>query len=271
MPLRVALFVEAGHAQPPPRGDAPLFQIWGVLLREALRLPEFVLIEPISKKHLVAMDPSNPSMSGSAEALDKLITRKLGHPPTFDAALIAWDLVPAWNPEAATCRWRETLDLYQGLAQSDALPQLWRDRALERHTELSGRPTPSARVRPPTLQPGVVLPLCMTPMFEGMLVGHEAGARRAFGVEGEHVKGWPAGWGDPTLRHPDRDTLAPAVRALRGHQPQPDVTRKIRGDLRTHKDDWGAWLLRGLLQDPIARPTVEQHPICQRLRELVGR
>jgi hypothetical protein len=111
--LRIALFVEGSLAPPPPRGQQrPLDRIWNEDLRRALDLRPFTLIEPISKRHLVAMDPGNPPMSGAGEPLDALMARKL-QGNAFDVAVIAWDLVPAWNPEGAYCRWQETLDLYR--------------------------------------------------------------------------------------------------------------------------------------------------------------
>ena len=265
--MKVALFVEGGQDVPPPRGDAPLFEIWNKTLPEALGLQRFDLIVPITKKHLIAMDPSKPPMSGAGEGLDQLMVRK-GLDSTFHAALVAWDLVPAWNPQANLCRRQETLDLYRHLANSAVLPPSWRDQARQRWSTLSARASGAVRGAPPRLRPGLVLPLCMVWMFESLLVGDQAAARRAFGVEGQPVRGWPDGWGDPAQRRPDQDILAPAVRSVCELRPRPAACPPIPKDLRRHKNDWGAWLLRALLDDPQAADGVKQHPICARLAEI---
>lgn len=270
MALRVALFVEGGQDVPPPRGDAPLFRIWGELLVRSLGLRELHPIVPISKKHLVAMDPSAPRMSGAAEGLDHLIARKLGDPPVFDAAIVAWDLVPAWNPQAAGCRWEETLRLYEGLARSVRLPAIWREQSAQRLNELRSRPTPSARPQIPRLVPGLVLPLCMDPMFESLLVQHEGAARRALGVFGRPVDGWPDGWGDPRARRPDQSPLGVAVNAVKRLRPAVDCARKVPGDMRTNKDGWGEWMLRNLFLDEQSA-LLHSHPIAERLREIALR
>jgi hypothetical protein len=266
--LRIALFVEGSTAPPPPRGqERPLERIWNGNLRSALDLRPFALIVPISKRHLVAMDPRNPPMSGAGEPLDALMARMLRRAP-FDAAVIAWDLVPAWNPEGAFCRWQETLDLYRFLAASTELPDLWRRKAAERYESLSRRPAPSRRAGPPSLEPGMVLPVCMDPMFESLLVQDEAAVKRAVGVRGR-IQGWPSkGWGT-SLRRPDQDLLAPAIGSLTRMRPRPPVLRTVRGDMRTNKDGWGEYLLRRLLADGEARETLLAHPLCLRLRELV--
>src|SRR5437588_10932540 len=107
MPLRVALFVE-GSVVRPARGSAPLEAIWRDCLGRALSLRRLDPVVAINKKHLVAMDPGKPRMSGGGEALDQLMVRMMNREP-FDAAVVAWDLVPAWNPEGAFCRWDETV------------------------------------------------------------------------------------------------------------------------------------------------------------------
>lgn len=270
MALRVALFVEGGQDVPPPRRDAPLFRIWSEILPAHLGLRVLDPIFPISKKNLVAMDPSMPVMSGAGEGLDQLIARKLQGSAVFDAAIVAWDIVPAWNPTAESCRWQETLALYEGLARSDVLPDLWREQARSRLADLRARERPSARPSPPRLRPGVVLPLCMEPMFEGLLVQDEAAARRALGVQGRPVRDWPSGWGDRRSRRPDLQPLGEAIRAVKAVRPQLDVVKRVRGDLRTNKDEWGAWILERLLTDDSASELVRAHPTCARLRELAA-
>lgn len=217
------------------------------------------------------MDPANPPMSGAGERLDQLMARVLARDP-FDVAVIAWDLVPAWNPQEEYCRWVETCDLYRFLAESDCLPDLWRELARRRFEDLSQRPAPSARQRLPPLERGMVLPVCMEPVFEGMLTQDEQTVRRVLGIEGRSVRGWPRhGWGDPQERRPDLNVLAPAIRALRALQPRPSLFRQIRGDMRTHKAELGEWLTRKLLEDDQGRSLLLEHPVARRLRELLAR
>jgi hypothetical protein len=266
--LRIALFVEGSFSPPPPRGQQrPLDRIWNEDLKEALDLRPFALIVPISKRHLVAMDPRNPPMSGAGEPLDALIARMLRRNP-FDVAVIAWDLVPAWNPEDAFCRWHETLDLYRFLAASTELPDLWKRKAAERYEALSERQIPSRRAAPPSLESGMVLPVCMDPMFESLLSYDEAAIKRALGISGR-IQDWPSkGWGT-SLRRPDQDLLAPAIGSLTRMRPRPPVLRTLRGDMKTNKDGWGEYLLRRLLADKEARQTLLDQPLCRRLRELI--
>ena len=110
--MRTVLFVEGGSAPALPRRQSALTEIWGQIA-EVLGFEGFCRVVPISKKHLVAMDPRNPPMSGAGEGLDKLMARMLNTGPAFDAAVVAWDLVPEWNADGDFCRWRETLNLYR--------------------------------------------------------------------------------------------------------------------------------------------------------------
>lgn len=265
--MRIALFVEGSVAPPPPRGLPALEEIWKKHLRQALSLHELDPIVPISKRHLVAMDPGLPRMSGAGEALDQLMYRKLKS-RDFDAAIVAWDLVPRWNPQGEFCRWDETLNLYRFLKDSRCLPELWTGQAERRYREMSSRKKPSLRPGVPALERGMVLPLCMEPMFEALLTQDEAAARRALGLA-RRVKGWPSkGWGDASVRHPDAEVLGPAIRAATRVRPKLQVTRRVPGDMRTNKDGWGEFLLRKLLDDQQARSRVVTHPICVRLKEL---
>jgi hypothetical protein len=54
-------------------------------------------IVPINKKHLVAMDPRKPRMSGGGEALDQLIMRMMQRTP-FDAAVVGLGSGPCVEP-----------------------------------------------------------------------------------------------------------------------------------------------------------------------------
>jgi hypothetical protein len=215
------------------------------------------------------MDPRKPPMSGSSEPLDALITRMLCRQP-FDLALVAWDLFPAWNPEGNYCRWQETLDLYRFLAASRELPQIWKEQAVRRYESLARRSSPRQRQSPPPLEPGMVLPVCMEPMFESLLVQDEAAVKRALGIQGR-IQGWPSqGWGKGALR-PDEKVLAPAIQALRRIRPKRPVVAKVRGDMETNKDGWGEYILRQMLADNEARQSVLGHPLSKRLQELIQR
>jgi hypothetical protein len=234
-----------------------------------LSLRRFEPIVPINKKHLVAMDPRKPRMSGGGEALDQLMVRRMKREP-FDAAVVAWDLVPAWNPEGAYCRWDETVDFYRFLADSGSLPQLWKKQAASRYADLQSRPKPAERSGPPKLEHGMTLAVCMEPMFEGLLVQNEAAVRRVLKLK-EVPEGWPGrGWGEPSVRKPDREVLAPAIQSLFRLRPKPAVLRKIHGAMITHKHEWGEFLLRELLADPRAQALILAHPIAARLQEIAG-
>lgn len=268
--LKVALFVEGSTVPLPKHKLQPLNGIWNGCLGEALRLHRFEPIVPISKTHLVAMDPDNPPMSGAGEALDVLMARML-KTHSFHAAVIAWDLVPAWNPRGVFCRWEETLKLYRFLSQSRALPENWKEQAAKRHNEMSLRKNPGDRSRPPTPRPGMVLPVCMEPMFESVLVQDEAAVKRALGIQGRNVTGWPSqGWGDPQVKRPDERILAPAIRAVSNVRPKVQASKVVGGDLKTRKNEWGEYLLKRILSDERARGRLLDHPLLRRLVELAG-
>lgn len=264
---RVALFVEGSEAPPHGRRKPALEAIWTELLGEALGIRHFDLIFPISKKNLVAMDRKKPAMSGAGEALDQLMVRKL-KTNTFQAAVVAWDVVPAWNPAGNFCRWQETLDFYRGLSDSKCLPDSWTSNAQRRFDELSLRQSPSDRVAPPPLEQWAIQAVCMEPMFEALLTQNERYIRRVLGLS---VKppGWPTkGWADPNERQPDTRVLGPVVRAASKVRPKLQAVKHIRGDLRTRKNEWGEYLLRGLLSDSQARQDILEHPIVCRLKEV---
>lgn len=238
--------------------------IWNMHLVKALGLGSFCAVYPISKKHLVAMDPESPAMSGASEGLDEYMVRMLQRAP-FDAAVVAWDLQPAWNSTAELCRWQETLDLYRLIADREALSHPWRSRARLRWQELSGRRSPSARRRPPAVERHEILALCMDPVFEALLCIDEAAVRRALGLEGQRVRAWPAGWKKPTAR-PDQELLAAAVIAARAEKTA--AARAVRGGWETSKNEWGEYLLRSLLADRRCADKVREHAICARLAEI---
>ena len=188
--MRVALFVEGSSPPPEPRREPPLQTIWNEHLGKHLGLHELDPIIPISKTHLVALDPANP---------------------------------------------------------------------------------PSTRTAPPRLEPGMILPLCMEPMFESILCVQETATLRALELS-SRPPNWPTrGWNDRTEKHPDRRVLAPAIATAKSSRPKPRVFRRIPGDLRTNKDGWGEYLLRQLLKDSPRRSALLDNPILQRLREIGSR
>jgi len=238
-------------------------------LADALGIQAFDPVVPISKKHVVAMDPRNPAMSGAGEALDQLVVRTLKR-STFDAAVVAWNLVPAWNPKDDFCRWQETVDFYRLLEESEVLPRVWRQKAGVRHRALIRQHDEGARRVRRKLSKHMLLALCMEPMFEGLLVQSEPAIRRAFGITGRNVRSWPSGgWGDPNQRRPDRELLRPAIAALRRLGPRPPVVRRVGGDMLTNKIGWDLFLTRALLNDKRARETVLEHELCLRLKAWV--
>jgi hypothetical protein len=216
----------------------------------------------------VAMDPENPPMSGAGEPLDVLMTRILKE-DSFDAAVIAWDMVPNWNPKGTYCRWQETLDLYRHMSSSDHLPKAWKQRAAQRLAELESRHVPAARKRPPRLARHTIMALCMEPMFEGLLVQDEAAVKRALGLSG-NITRWPRqGWGDAQEREPGERLLKPAVLAALAVAPRPRLIQGVRPTAwDRNKDGWGEFLVRRLLADKAARPQVLAHPLCRRLAEV---
>ena len=260
---RVALFVEGSiEGRAANRRDDPLIAIWNNLLCEAVGIPHFEVVLPMSKKHLVAMDPNNPKMSGAGEPFDEYLARQL-KTHQFDAAVVAWDLVPRWNPNDACCRRQETLDFYDfvGKSKSEALPEMWMIQARKRHAAL----LKSRSAKPPQLKRGMLLALCMEPMFEVVLTHDEAALRRAFGCS-ETPQGWPRhGWGDPHERKPDRTVLLPAIDAIQAVRPKLKCTSQVRGDFTTNKNGWGEFLLRKLLGDARAKSQILATPFVSRL------
>src|SRR5690348_10362926 len=113
---RIVLFVE-GSRQPGNRGADPLDEIWRDLLVDRLDLLPIAGVRPISKKNLLAMDRDTKRSGVGVIPLDELILREVNG-DGLDIALVAWDLVPAWDPEAACCRQEEVLELYRLLANS---------------------------------------------------------------------------------------------------------------------------------------------------------
>ena len=266
--LRIAFFAE-GSVWPAARHGDPFVRLWQKTIPALFGLMAPTRVVPISKKHLVAMDPELPPMSGAGEPLDALMARELGR-EEFDTAFVLWDLVPAWDEHTSACRWEDTLALYEGLAASQDLPSVWRRNAGARLRELRRRGEPALRTCVPAPAPATTLAVCMEPVFEGLLVQNEDPVRRALDVRGRQVPGWPSPWSTAGVTRPDLRLLQPAIKAARKLRPVPRVLRQVWGDMRTAKHDWDARILKALMADARGRDLVLAHPLAKRLREMLA-
>lgn len=266
--LRVALLVEGTDQSSSSIADQdPLAQLWNDLLCGIAGVRAFDHVIGISKRNLVAMDPSIRALSGVGEPLDELLARKL-KTLDFDAAVVAWDLHPRWNPNQPYCRWNETLDLYRGIARSTALESLWVESAEARLVELESRHVPSARPALTPLKPGVVQAICMDRMFESLLTDLGADVlKRALGVDGVRIPRWPNLVGSDS--QPDRVMYA-ALEAIRALRPRPSVFARVRGSFMTHKHEWARLILRGVSVHPADGAVLASHPIVGRLSEVAS-
>jgi hypothetical protein len=266
--MRVALFVEGTLSASAMHHEDALVQIWQVLvpsLSGAVR-PNRVI--GISKKHIVGLSGGAPIMSGAAEPFDLLLNREHARDP-FDAAIVAWDLVPPWNPSVRGCRWQETCEFYANLARRDRVAEPWRTYVRGRAADLASRRRPSTRVAPARLVPGAIVPVCMDPMFEDLLVGSEGAIRRVLGVAGRRVPGWPGdGWAWGETDTPDVSVLQRAILAVRGIRPRPRPVVIVRGDMRTNKHGWAEYILRAMLEEASIVTQLGRHPVIARMREV---
>jgi hypothetical protein len=236
---KIVLFVE-GEFTPRPRGNDPLDQIWRHHLVQMLDLLAIERVVPISKKDIVAMDPTIAKSGVGSIPLDLRISRELAR-DNFDVAVVAWDIQPAWNTAFRGCRWEETLKLYQGLANSEHLPTVWKSWSTTRYNQLSSRVVPSRRRHPPKLQNGAVLAVCMEPTFESLLLICERSIKDILGVTDGGRIGWPT-WSPD---HPKPESLLQlAIEAARKVDPKPHSIKIIRGDMENAKNDWGEYFLR---------------------------
>ncbi len=194
-----------------------------------------------------------------AEPLDALLER-LRSAHRIDCFVVAWDLIPPWDREAAMCRWTETLALYEGLSVSDSLDQRFRDFAANRFAEMSRRSRPSARPSPAELMVGSVVAVCMEPLFESAFMDERA-MRKSLGVLGRRMKGWPSsGWERNNARA--SEIIGAAVDAARGAAPTAPLFRKIRQGYETLKTEWGIHFIESRAFD------IKHHPFGKRLAEI---
>ena len=270
MPPRVALFAEGSISPPLPRQKDPLATIWQTHLPQVLGISPFEWIFPISKTHLIAMDSNNPPMSGASEPLDQYMTRMLISAP-FDAAVIAWDLIPSWNPQQNLCRWEEILNLYNCISKSTALSLFWTQKASIKLSQLKNNKANGVKQAPSKINNYDILAICMEPMFEGLLTQDEKSIKSIFSIK--HKKNpdnWPtSGWGLNNALNPDISILQQVICSLRSIPmgQQPKIMKQIPGDFRTNKTAWGEYILRAMLQDDSMKKIITNHSICQRLNK----
>ena len=264
-PLRIVLFVEGSPTRHPRLAD--LFEnIWRTPIVEMLQLPHFDRIVTIDKRMIAAMDPAT-KISGRAVPLPDKLAAELER-SAFDVAVIAWDLLPPWEPEQVTCRWNETLNLYKGFSASQSLPEPWRTRAAARLKELNARRVPSDRLRKQSLTKCEILAVCMEPTFESLLTHCEKTIRNIFGITDARAIGWP-NWNDPNVN--PTELLGLSIEAARKIHPQPVVFRHIRGDMKTAKNEWGECLLRQMIRDEQCFEKLKRHPTSLRFTEILAR
>lgn len=239
-------------------------QLWQVYL-ESLGVSTPAVVIPIHKPHLIAMDPALPKMSGASESLDELLVRVIEQ-HKIEAAVIAWDLTPPWDPDAEEeryCRWNETKKLYARLGESKNLTEEWRAPCHARADELAGRNRPADRIAPFTLKKYGIVAICMEPEFESLLAQDDSVIMRALGLSQRQAKGWPKRWG-ASGQNP-KTILRQAVVAARRYRPKTLPIKRIRGDMRTAKHAWGLHFLRTLLL--YRRNLIDDHPISIRIVE----
>jgi hypothetical protein len=267
--MRVALFAEGSTGIFNRQGEDVFVELWRSALVKVLGLRPIDLVFGISKKHIIALDPSKPKMSGASEGLDAMMVRLLkSH--SFDAAIVAWDLQPVWATVAPKpCRWNETVEFYRLMGSSTQLPSAWTSWSNAKWQELSSRASPSARLAPPRLSKHGIYAVCMEPVFESLLLSSEQGVRRALGVEGLNVPAWPSPWNPDQMAHPDTRLLQPAILAAKSMVPKRSHAHVVSGDLRTAKHAWARRLLDELAAEKKTRTLLQTHPMAVRLREVL--
>lgn len=239
--MKIGLFVEGSTHE----GEW-LKKIWADCLVPLSGMSAEIIVYGISKANVVAMDSSVRNLSSTVEPLDALISRMVAR-DHFEAVIVCWDLVPKWNSHDKPCRWRETLDFYSSLSDSEVLPDVFRDSASRRLEELKSRSLPSARRNLPRVAEGSVQALIMDPMFEAMILS-ESAFRRALGLDGPRPKGWPKTWGTKSPISPDK-VLSEAIAATRRMRPRPPVLRRINKGFESAKNEWGHFLLVSMMDN----------------------
>ncbi|MBI5909359.1 MAG: hypothetical protein HY848_05350 [Betaproteobacteria bacterium] len=264
--MRLAFVVEGSHVYHNRTQVDLLDQLWRVELPRAIGCIPPHKVFGINKGSVAAMRLKNTPLrrtTSIAEPLDDILERhRKMH--KIDCFVIAWDLVPPWDKEAPTCRWTETLALYEGLSLSNSLNSRFRDFAAARFGEMKQRRQANIRPSAPKLIKGAVLAVCMEPLFESVFMDEDA-MRRCLDVRGIRAKGWPTGWTRGNVRA--TDVIDAAVDAARDATRGEGIFRAIRQSYETLKTEWGIQFVRSRVFDEGLR----SHPIGRRLRELRGR
>jgi len=198
--------------------------------------------------------------TSNAEPLDAILERHR-RSLDIDCFVVAWDLVPPWDKMAGTCRWLETLGLYEGLSLSETLDRRFRDFASARFQGLQQRTQPSARRAAPQLIPGAVIAVCMEPLFESIFMNERA-MKISLGVHGKRTKEWPSRWQQGNARA--SSIIEAAVDAARDAVPANSVFRRIRQGYETLKSEWGIHFVQSRAFDN----TLKNHPLGRRLAEI---
>lgn len=265
--MRVALFVEGSFSPTAARQQDALTRLWNEHIPRLAGCVRFSAVHPISKQNIENLDPSRPRSSGNHEALDELFIRKLGDPPRFDAAVVAWDIEPPLRPAIPLTSMRCPLvesdwiirRLAEGFAKHARLKQWHQTTSSWLAAGEHRRPS-----KPITFHE--VRMVCMEPEFEAMLLD-EITVRDLLGVQGKRLKGWPSDW-QPTPQRRGKQILHEAVEAVRalGSNKFPPI---IGTFARSAPNEWAEWMIRKQMETQPTRARLTEQPVIQRLRELL--
>ena len=259
--MRALICVEGSTGPAIARLGEAFERLWCEVIGRALGPRHELSVLPISKANIVAGEGGN-IVSGHAPFQILLADAIAKFSP--DAVLIVWDLLPPWDSDATPCRWDEMLRLLDGIARDEAIPDKWQAAARAQAEEYRRRVKPRAsRGRP--IGPNSVELACMQMEFETLFLMDEAELKRALGLAGRKVKGWPPFPKRPLSERKPKDVLAKAV--LHASE---DVRNKVRGDLRTNLHGWEAKILETLLSSQHGRKALERHPGWKRLMQLLA-
>lgn len=260
--MRLAFVVEGSHVYHQRTKVDLLTQLWREELPRVIDCVRPDKIFGINKGSVAAMRLRNTPLrrtTSIAEPLDYVLER---HRKThkIDCFVIVWDLVPPWDREAPTCRWNETLGLYEGLSLSTTLDSSFRNFVAARYDEMTQRARPNTRSMVPQLVPGAVLAVCVEPLFESVFM-NEPAMKRCLGLRGIRAKGWPAGWNRRNTSA--TKVLEAAVDAARDAAPNNPAFRRIRQGYETLKTEWGIHFVQSGTFDH----ELQSHPLGKRLAE----
>ena len=260
--LRLAFVVEGSHVPQNRTGTDLLEQLWRQEIPRATGCVRPDRVFGIHKGSIAAMRLKKVALrrtTSIAEPLDDILER-LRKSHQIDCFVVVWDLVPPWDRAAATCRWNETLGLFEGLSLSKSLDEPFRHYAATRFQEMSNRNSPRNRPRLPTIVRGAILAVCVDPLFESIFM-NETAMRQSLGIRGTRVDRWPAKW--EAWDRNASNVVASAVDAARGAAPNRPVFRGIRQVYDTLKSEWGVHFLQSGYFDTELR----RHPLAKRLAE----